>query len=78
MYIALLGPAWCLGHAVALLRRQAVATVLLLAVVLACHPGTAASAFEEAIRLVPDDPRPQVNLALLQRGELPGVRERCP
>lgn len=119
LYVALLGPAWCLGHAVTLLRHRAVPVVLLLAVMLAfgtvsrnrvyatettfwedvtaksphnvrawnnlgmaealaCHPETAASAFEEAMRLAPEDPRPQINLALLQRGELPGVGERCP
>jgi hypothetical protein len=42
----------------------------------ACHPDAAADAFEEASRRDPENPLPQVNLALLHRGELPGS-EHC-
>jgi hypothetical protein len=48
-----------------------------MALAVECQPAEAAQVFEEAIRRDPDDPRPQVNLALLQRGELPGVPEAC-
>lgn len=118
LYFALLGPAWCVGHAFARWRRHAwvamLALLLLLALgtvlrnrvyatearfwadvvaksphnarawnnlgmaeALACRPAAARSAFEEAIRRDPANPQPQVNLALLQRGELPDVARRC-
>jgi hypothetical protein len=39
----------------------------------ACEPLAARSAFERATSIAPDDPLPQMNLALLERGELPGL-----
>jgi hypothetical protein len=42
-----------------------------------CRLESAARAFEEAIRLAPDYPLPQVNLELLKIGELPGMPARC-
>ena len=47
-----------------------------LAHALACEPLAAASAFERASALSPQDPLPQVNLQLLRQGELPGVPHR--
>ena len=47
-----------------------------LAHALACEPLAAAAAFERAIALTPQDPLPQVNLALLRQGELPGIPNR--
>ena len=44
---------------------------------LSCRPDAAAAALEQATRVSPDDYLPQVNLALLQQGELPGVAENC-
>jgi hypothetical protein len=117
LYLALVGPAWCAGHLVAMLRRHAWIAALALAVALACatvlrnrvyvtevrfwqdvveksphNPrgwnnlgmaqaaacrlDAAADAFEEATRRNPEDPLPQVNLALLRRGELAGM-EHC-
>jgi hypothetical protein len=117
LYLALVGPAWCAGHLVAMLRRHAWIVAAVLAVALACatvlrnrvyvtevrfwqdvveksphNPrgwnnlgmaqaaacrlDAAADAFEEATRRDPGNPLPQVNLALLQRGELDGL-EHC-
>ena len=39
----------------------------------ACEPLAARSAFERAIAIAPKDTLPQVNLALLEQGELPGM-----
>ena len=44
---------------------------------LSCRFDSAMRAFEEAIRLAPDYPQPQVNLELLKTGELPGLPEQC-
>jgi tetratricopeptide (TPR) repeat protein len=44
---------------------------------LACRPDSATRAFEEAIRLAPDNWRAQINLELLKIGELPGMTEQC-
>ena len=39
---------------------------------LACEPLAARSAFERALWLAPQDPRPALNLALLLQGKLAG------
>ena len=44
---------------------------------LACRYDSAIRAFEEAIRLTPGYPQPQVNLELLKNGELSGLPEQC-
>ncbi len=44
---------------------------------LSCRPAEAASAFEKAMRVAPDDFRAEINLALLRQGELPGVEGDC-
>jgi len=44
---------------------------------LECRIDSAMRAFEEAIRLAPDYPQPQINLELLKIGELPGLPEQC-
>jgi hypothetical protein len=49
-----------------------------IALAFACRPLAAATAFESAVRLRPDDTRARLNLELLQRGELPGVPATCP
>ncbi|MDR1726733.1 MAG: tetratricopeptide repeat protein [Acidobacteriota bacterium] len=130
LYLALAGPAWLLGHAVARLGRKAApgtaggvsrgelaamaALAALLAAgtasrnrvyatevsfwrdvvsksphnarawnnlgyaeALACRPDEARQAFEEAVRRDPGYPQPQVNLELLEAGELPGEPGRC-
>ena len=118
LYLALLGPAWLLAHAIARWRRAVLPFGLLLGLLLAtatvqrnrvyatevtfwrdvvtksphngrawnnlglaeamrCRPDDAARAFEQAMRVAPDDFRPEVNLALLQQGELPGVEGHC-
>jgi protein O-mannosyl-transferase len=43
----------------------------------ACHPDAAREAFEHARQLSSDDLRAEINLALLDRGELPGVGAAC-
>ena len=52
-------------------RNARAANNLGMAHALACEPLAARSAFEAAIAIAPQDPLPQVNLALLERGELP-------
>jgi len=54
-------------------RNARAANNLGMAHALACEPLAARSAFERAAAIAPDDPQPQVNLALLERGELPGM-----
>lgn len=49
-----------------------------MALAAACQPLAAARAFDDAARLAPEDPRPRVNAALLERGELPGVECQGP
>lgn len=49
-----------------------------MAFAVACRPLAAAGEFEQAARLASDDPRPAINAALLERGELPGVPIGCP
>jgi hypothetical protein len=44
---------------------------------LACHAAAARHAFEEAINRDRDYVQPQVNLALLEQGELPGMPAEC-
>ncbi len=114
LYLALLGPAWCIGHCVPLLGRKAWLAIFALAVLLAfgtasrnrvyatevtfwqdvvmksphngrgwnnlgmahaaaCQPDAAREAFAEAMRADPDNPQPDINATLLQRGELPGM-----
>lgn len=111
LYLALLGPGWCVAHLCLQLRARAWMATLLLAILLAagtwtrnrvyqteisfwqdvtaksphnprawnnlgmaraaeCRLESAADAFKEASRRAPDDPLPQVNLALLEQGEL--------
>lgn len=118
LYLALLGPAWLLGHGIARLRQRAWFAVLPLALLLAlgtgsrnrvyasevtfwqdvvaksphntrawnnlgmaealaCHVDAARHAFEEAINRDRDFIQPQVNLALLEQGELPGMPATC-
>jgi len=43
----------------------------------ACQPEAAARAFSRAVALAPREPVPAVNLALLQRGELPELGAGC-
>jgi hypothetical protein len=54
-------------------RNARAANNLGMAHALACEPLAARSAFERAAAIAPDDPLPQVNLVLLERGELPGM-----
>lgn len=111
LYLALVGPGWCVAHLLLQLRARAWIATLLLAIVLAagtwtrnrvyqteigfwqdvtakaphnarawnnlgmalaadCRPQAAADAFREASRRAPRDSLPQVNLALLEQGEL--------
>lgn len=115
LYLALIGPAWCVAHLLLQLRGHAWMATLLLAVVLAagtwtrnrvyatevsfwedvtaksphnarawnnlgmafaaaCQPIAAADAFSESTRRAPQDPLPDINLALLQQGELDVAR----
>ncbi len=48
-----------------------------MALAAACQPLAAARAFDDAATLAPDDPRARINAVLLERGELPGVPDRC-
>ncbi|MDQ2639113.1 MAG: hypothetical protein M3Y79_00830 [Pseudomonadota bacterium] len=114
LYLALVGPAWCVAHLLLQLRARAWIATLLLAIVLAagtwtrnrvyqteigfwqdvtakaphnarawnnlgmalaaeCRPQAAADAFAEASRRAPGDSLPQINLALLEQGELDGA-----
>lgn len=116
LYLALLGPAWCIGHGLSLLGRRAWLGVAGLALLLAfgtasrnrvyatevsfwqdvvtksphnarawnnlgiahaaaCQPLAAQHAFAEAMRVDPEDARPDINLALLQQRELPGMQD---
>lgn len=119
LYLALIGPAWCLAHVVPRIpARWRMALVALLAVTLAtgtvlrnrvyatevrfwqdvadksphnlrawnnlgiahamaCEHDAAVRAFGEAIRRAPREPLAQVNLALLEQGELPGMPASC-
>lgn len=111
LYLAMVGPGWCVAHLLLQLRARAWIATLLLAIVLAagtwarnrvyqteigfwqdvtaksphnarawnnlgmalaaqCRLQAAADAFGEASRRAPDDPLPEVNLALLEQGEL--------
>ena len=44
---------------------------------IACHPDAARAAFKRVRDLAPRDTRAEINLALLERGELPGVPADC-
>lgn len=118
LYLALVGPGWCVAHLFLQLRARAWFAALLLAIVLAagtwsrnrvyqteigfwqdvtaksphnarawnnlgmalaadCRPLAAADAFRQASRRSPDDSLPQVNLVLLEQGEL-DVAGHCP
>jgi tetratricopeptide (TPR) repeat protein len=118
LYLALMGPGWCVAHLFLQLKARAWIATLLLAMVLAagtwtrnrvyqteigfwqdvtaksphnarawnnlgmalageCRAQAAADAFREASRLAPDDPLAEINLALLEQGEL-DVAGHCP
>ena len=118
LYLALVGPGWCVAHLFLQLRARAWMATLLFAIVLAagtwtrnrvyqtetgfwqdvtaksphnarawnnlgmslaaaCDSFGAAEAFRQASHLAPVDALPQVNLALLEQGELEVARD-CP
>jgi hypothetical protein len=118
LYVALIGPAWLLGHGIARLRLPAWMPILPLALLfclgtavrnrvyateltfwqdvvaksphntrawnnlgmaeaIACQPDAARDSFDEAVRRDPRFVQPQVNLALLEKGELPGMPAGC-
>lgn len=118
LYLAIIGPAWLLGHGIARLRLPAWMTLIPLAMLLclgtairngvyatertfwqdvtaksphnarawnnlgmaeaiACQPDAARDSFLEASRLDPLFVQPQINLVLLERGQLPGVPASC-